>query len=115
MGYRRGEIYLGNFNPSKGKEPGKIRPCLVIQNDFLNEMDHPTTLVVPLTTQLSEAAPLRIRIAKRQGLQADSELMLDLVRSIDNRRFTGGAIATLTPAEILLLDDYLKIVLGIDF
>ena len=114
MDYRRGKIYLANFNPSKGKEPGKIRPCLVVQSDLLNEVDHPTTMVVPLTTQLSDASPLRIRVTRREGLKEDSDLTLDLVRSIDNIRFTGGAIASLTTEETLLLDDYLKILLGID-
>lgn len=114
MDYKRGKIYLANFNPTRGREPGKLRPCLVIQSDLLNEVNHPTTLVVPLTTQLRDASPLRVRVTKREGLKEDSDLMLDLVRSIDNRRFTGGAIASLTAKETLVLEDYLKVVLGID-
>lgn len=114
MAYKRGRIYIANFNPTRGIEPGKIRPCLVIQSDLLNEINHPTTLVAPLTTQLRDARPLRIRISKRDGLNEDSDLMLDLVRSIDNKRFSGEPIATLTDVEMLTLDDYLKVVLGID-
>lgn len=112
MGFRRGEIRLANFNPSKGTEAGKIRPCLVIQGDMLNEVEHPSTTVIPLTTQLTPgAAPLRLKIASRGQLLEDSELMIDEVRTIDNRRLTGEPLATLTPRELLQVSEYLKIVL----
>ena len=41
--FRRGEIRLANFNPSKGTEAGKIRPCLILQSDLLNEDGHAST------------------------------------------------------------------------
>ncbi|MEA2078831.1 MAG: type II toxin-antitoxin system PemK/MazF family toxin [Pseudomonadota bacterium] len=55
---KRGAIYLANFNPSKGTVPGKIRSCLVMQCDLLNEAGHPSTTVLPLASQLiDDAAP----------------------------------------------------------
>ncbi len=38
MGFKRGDIYLVNFNPSKGTEAGKIRPALILQCDDLNDI-----------------------------------------------------------------------------
>ena len=47
----RGGIYLANLNPAKHDEPGKIRPVLVVQANALNQVDHPTVVVLPLTTR----------------------------------------------------------------
>ncbi|MCF6263015.1 MAG: type II toxin-antitoxin system PemK/MazF family toxin [Xanthomonadales bacterium] len=115
MAYKRGCIYLANFNPSKGTEAGKLRPCLVIQSNLLNEAGHPSTTVLPLTTALIDAAePLRYRIKARDGLTADSDIMLDQTRTIDNKRITSSILATLSSTEIIELESLWQIVLGFD-
>ena len=88
-----GEIWLANLNPGRGSEPGKIRPVLILQNQALLDADHPSTLVVPLTTNLVEdAEPLRIRIAASSGLDKDSDLLIDQLRAIDNNRLIEGPL-----------------------
>jgi len=115
MAYKRGGICLANFNPSKGTEPGKIRACLIMQSDLLNEAGHPSTTVIPLTSQLiQDAAPLRYRIAAREGLESDSDIMLDQTRTIDNRRITSDMLTLLTEKEISDVEAYWRIVLGLD-
>lgn len=97
---KQGGIYLVNFNPSKGTEAGKIRPALVVQTDLLTRANHPSTMVMPLTTQLSSRGNvLRFHISSREQLMQDSDAMLDQVRAIDNRRFCSEAIAQLTQDE----------------
>jgi mRNA interferase MazF len=114
VAFERGGIYLANFNPSKGTEPGKIRPCLVIQTDLLNDEDHPSTTVLPLTTRLiDDAAPLRLRIPARERLRQDSDVMVDQLRTIDNRRLQAEQLTKLTPGELVELETYLQIVLGL--
>jgi mRNA interferase MazF len=91
-----GEIWLANLNPGRGTESGKIRPVLILQNQALLDADHPSTLVVPLTTNLIEdAEPLRIRIAAQGGLEKDSDLLVDQLRAIDNRRLIQGPLLAL--------------------
>ncbi len=115
MACKRGGIYLANFNPSKGTEPGKIRPCLIMQSDLLNEAGHPSTTILPLTTQLIEdAAPLRYRVVARDGLESDSDIMLDQTRTIDNRRITSDMLTIFTEKEISEVEAYWRIVLGLD-
>jgi len=115
MAFRRGEIYLANFNPSKGTEAGKIRPCVVMQSNLLNDAGHPSTSVLPLTTRLIEdAAPLRFRINSRDKLKANSDIMLDQVRTIDNQRITGSVLTQLNTHELLEVDMLWQIVLGLD-
>ena len=115
MALRRGGVYLADFNPSRGTEPGKIRPCLVMQSDLLNEADHPSTTVLPLTTQLIEdATPLRFRVEARDRLRMRSDVMLDQARTIDNRRFRGRALTFLSAVELASLEAHWAIVLGLD-
>ena len=62
----RGSVWLANLNPRRGTEPGKMRPVLIVQSQALLDADHPSTLIVPLTTRLVEdAEPLRLRLPAR--------------------------------------------------
>ena len=115
MAYKRGGIYLANFNPSRGTEPGKIRPCLVIQSNLLSDVGHPSTTVLPLTTQLTEdAEPLRLRLVSRDGLEYDSDVMLDQTRTIDNRRINGDMLTLLSEQELGKIELFMRIVLGLE-
>ncbi len=115
MAFRRGGIYLANFNPSKGTEPGNVRPCIVMQNDLLNDAGHPSTTILPLTTQLIEdAVPLRYRVNSRDGLEFDSDVMLDQTRTIDNRRIKNEMLTKLTGQEVSEIELFWRIVLGLE-
>jgi mRNA interferase MazF len=115
MAFRRGGVYLANFNPSKGTEPGKIRPCIVMQSNLLNDAGHPSTTILPLTTQLIEnAAPLRYRVTSRDGLEFDSDVMLDQTRTIDNRRINNELLTTLTRQEVCTIELFWRIILDLE-
>lgn len=112
-GFERGEIRIANFNPSKGTEAGKMRPCLIIQSDLLNQADHPSTTVLPLTSRLiADAEPLRLRLPARDNLRSDSDIMLDQIRTIDNQRIGSEILTRLEPQELAEVEEYLKILLG---
>ena len=85
----RGEIWLINLNPSKkANEVAKVRPALILQNNELNSSKYPTTIVLPMTTQLiDDAEPLRYRVKKREKLEKDSDVLIAHIRAIDNDRF----------------------------
>jgi mRNA interferase MazF len=62
---KRGEIWIANLNPKQGKEVGKTRPVLVIQSDFLNEVGHTTTIIVPISSKSRKAisdSPSKLKI-----------------------------------------------------
>ena len=70
-----GAIWLANLNPGRGAEPGKTRPVLVVQSQTLLDAGHPSTLIVPLTTNLvDDAEPLRLRVKAFARLKHDSDL-----------------------------------------
>lgn len=87
------EIWLADLSPKMGTEPGKLRPVLIIQNQVLLDIEHPSTLIIPLTTNLiDDAEPLRIRINAHNNLEKNSDLLIDQVRAIDNKRLKHGPL-----------------------
>jgi len=114
MTIKRGSVHLANLNSAKGTEAGKTRPCLVIQNDLLNEGGHPSTTILPMTSRLVDGAlPLRFTIGARDKLRADSQVLIDQPRAIDNRRFASDELTVLTQQELAQVEECLKIVLGL--
>jgi mRNA interferase MazF len=81
------EIWIADLNPRRGTEPGKVRPVLVIQSDFLNHI-HPSVIICPITTNIiGESEILRVHLKKGDaGLDAQSDIIIDQVRSIDKKR-----------------------------
>ena len=78
-----------------------MRPVLVIQGQSLLDAGHPSTLILPLTTNLVEdAEPLRVRVAACEKLEKDSDLLIDQLRAIDNRRLAAGPLTRLSADEM---------------
>jgi mRNA interferase MazF len=110
----RGEIWLANLSPRRGTEPGKTRPVLIVQSQALLDADHPSTLIIPLTTNLVEGAePLRIRIAAADQLRQDSDLLIDQMRAIDNRRLAQGPLTRLSTRLLATVEDAIREVLDL--
>ena len=98
---KRGEIWLADLNPRRGTEAGKTRPVLIVQAQALLDAEHPSTLVVPLTTQLvDDAEPLRIRVRASGSLKKDSDALIDQMRAIDNRRLVHGPLSRLPSKQL---------------
>jgi mRNA interferase MazF len=113
--FSHGDIWLANLNPGRGTEPGKIRPVLLLQNQALLDAGHPSTLVIPLTTNLiDDVEPLRIRLTAGGGLEKDSDLLLDQLRAIDNKRLIDGPLLQLDDEMLQLVYRAVVEVLGVE-
>lgn len=111
----RGEVWLANLDPPRGTEPGKTRPVLVIQAQALLDAGHPSTLIIPLTTNLvTGAEPLRIRVPVNGRLRQDSDLLMDQVRAIDNRRLVLGPLTRLAASDLRIVAEALREVLDLN-
>jgi mRNA interferase MazF len=111
----RGEVWLANLNPKRGTEPGKTRPVLIVQAQALLDANHPSTLIIPLTTNLvGDAEPLRLRIVAAGRLRRDSDLLIDQLRAIDNRRLVQGPVTRLPSTFMQRVDIAIKEVLDLD-
>lgn len=102
-------LWLVNFNPAKkSNEVAKTRPALVLQNDELNSGGYPTTIVLPLTTDLiDDAQPLRYRVLKRDKLEKDSDILIAHIHSVDNTRLI-EKLSTLNEKEIAEIKNLLN-------
>jgi mRNA interferase MazF len=111
---RRGEIWLGNLNPNRGGEVGKVRPVLIVQADFLIAQGDPTIIVLPLTTQVRESKePLHVTIVARDELAQTCQVMPEQPRSLDRRRLIEGPLTRLTADEMERVERSLRAVLGL--
>jgi len=114
MSFDRGSIYLAKLYPSKGHEPSKTRPVLILQSNMLNQIGHTTIIIIPLTTQLIDSAyPLRYRIGRRDSLDKVSELLCDQIRAIDIHRLVPEKIAALSDREMMEVEEQVQAILEI--
>jgi mRNA interferase MazF len=88
MEIKKWNVYLADLNPRFGTEPGKTRQVVVVQSDLLNNQ-HPSTIICPLTTNIHPQSDiLRVHLRTGEGgLTEKSDIMVDQLRAIDNRRF----------------------------
>lgn len=111
MEIKQFDIWLADLNPSKGTEPGKTRPVVIVQTDLLNEF-HLSTLICPITSNVkSEIEHLRVHLNKNQ-LDKLSDVLVDQIRAIDNSRLL-KRLSKLTKAQQLKLKSNIKIVLDL--
>ena len=111
---KRGQIWVANLNPRRGSEIGKVRPVLIVQGDWLSEAQSRTLVVLPLTTSVRpKVEPLRVTIAARDGLVAESQVVVEQPRTLDRRRIGEGPLAELSADEMARVEESLLAVLGI--
>ena len=114
----RGQVWEVNFEPQTHKEePGKRnRPALVIQTDLLNSSGHPTTIVVMGTTQVrrdKDYFPLRVALVNQAGLAQETDLLIDQIRAVSNRRFMGTQpLAVLSVNHLKRVEEALRLLVG---
>ena len=87
MSVKRGDIYYADLSPVVGSEQGGLRPVLIIQNDVGNRHS-PTVIAAAITSRMGKSRlPTHIDIyAERAGLQKDSVVLLEQVRTLDKQR-----------------------------
>src|SRR5271165_3535960 len=96
----RGMVVEVTLDPVVGREQGRSRPCVVVQNDVGNRFAS-TTIVVPLTdaAHIKKPSPIYVLIKRNDGrLKKDSYALCDQIRVVDQQRFRGvyGSLAAET-------------------
>ena len=84
---KRGDIYYADLSPVVGSEQGGLRPVLIVQNDVGNKYS-PTVIAAAITSKLGKTRlPTHIDVyGEKAGLQRDSVVLLEQIRTIDKRR-----------------------------
>ncbi len=110
---RRGDIYLINFSPARGKEMKDLHPCLVIQNEIGNQASA-LTMVAAITSNLKVARlPVAIIVEPEEsGLHRKSVVHLGHIYTVDQERL-GRFTGRLTESKMKTIDEAIEISLGL--
>nr|NNM91374.1 type II toxin-antitoxin system PemK/MazF family toxin [Bacilli bacterium] len=113
MNVKRGDIFYADLSPVVGSEQGGFRPVIIVQNNIGNRFS-PTVIVAAITAQIQKAKlPTHVEItAAESGLEKDSVVLLEQIRTIDKQRLT-QKITHLDEERMLQIDDALMISLGL--
>jgi mRNA interferase MazF len=100
MVVNRFEVYLVNLDPTIGKEIQKMRPCLIISPDEMNNYIA-TVIIAPMTTK-GRDYPTRVNCIFEGK---DGQIVLDQIRTIDRSRLIKklGKISTGIQKEVLVV------------
>lgn len=101
----QGDVYLVDFTKKYNSEFGKVRPAVVLQNNFLNrsleDNLYQSVLVVPLSTQDIQTE-YKIEIQARDNLKEKSFIVANWLCTLDMKRIEldKGIITKLTQDEL---------------
>ena len=106
---KRGDLFYADLSPVVGSEQGGIRPVIIIQNDIGNKYS-PTVIVAAITSQINKAKlPTHVEISSEEyGLNKDSVVLLEQVRTLDKRRLK-EKIGHMLDRDMKKVDNSLKI------
>jgi mRNA interferase MazF len=82
----QGEIWLINLGPVAYSETGLTRPGLILSINAMNQ-NAPRLIIAPITSKVGKVYPFEVFLSSGTGgLDRDSKIMLDQIRSIDKKR-----------------------------
>lgn len=111
----KGDVYLVNLDPIVGKEIGKARPAVIIQNDIGNKFS-PVTIIAPISSvkEITKPLPIMIFLEKGEaGLMEESYVDCGQIRTIDKELRLISKFGSLDKPKILEIDEALKISLSL--
>src|SRR5438445_9187950 len=109
---RRGEVWLADLHPTRGREQGGRRPVLVLSADFFNAGPSDLIVILPLTSTLRDI-PLHVVIRKGDGgTRNDSAILCEAIRSISKDRLI-SQWGTLSPGAMREVEDRLRVLLDL--
>lgn len=112
----RGDVYLINLDPVIGKEIGKSRPAVIIQNNVGNKFS-PVTIVAPISSVkgITQVLPIFIKLEKGEaGLSEESYVDCGQIRTIDKEKRLIKKLGRLNEVKMNLVDSALKISLSLN-
>ncbi len=86
--YRQFEIRWVDLNPTRGAETKKKRPCLILQDDVVNQGSR-TVIVAPiLPGHKNWPFVVNLKPSKSNGLDKDRHINVKQLRAVDVSRIT---------------------------
>ena len=106
----RGEVWLADLNPTRGREQTGKRPVLVISEDLFNSGPAELAVVLPITSTL-RPIPSHVRLTPPQGgLKNESAVLCEAIRSISKDRLI-QRWGVVSASNMQRIEDVLRILL----
>lgn len=113
MQIKKGDIYYADLTPVIGSEQGGVRPVLIIQNNVGNRHS-PTVIAAAITSRKHKhPLPTHVPLTGEHGLQKDSLVLLEQVRTIDRSRLR-EYIGRMEPDGLQAVDRALAVSFGME-
>jgi mRNA interferase MazF len=111
---KRGDIYKCDLSPTIGSEQSGLRPVLIVQNN-LGNANCRTTIIAAITSKTDKLLiPTHIFINKTEsGLNQDSLVLLEQIRTIDVERLDGFC-GSLSESAMKMVNKALAISIGLE-
>ena len=115
MTIQRGEIYLVNLNPVKGREQSGHRPVLVLSIDSINRLPLVVTVVVGTKgANVPRNYPTNVRVSSQDsGLPMETVFLGFQIRSLDAKRFPKQAAGKLSSAKMQQVENAVRYCMGL--
>ena len=109
----RGEIWLVDFDPTRGHEQAGRRPALIISDDRFNRSRAGLAFAIPLTTR-QRGLPTHVPISPPEGgIRVPSFVKCEDLRSISAERLIEGPWSMLSPQTLAAVEDRVRLLLGL--
>ena len=104
----RGEVWLVDLDPTKGREQAGKRPALVVSTNAFNKCPADLAVILPITSK-DKRIPWHVLLQPPEGgTKTTSFIMCESIRSVSLDRMLNpwGAVSVITMSEI---EDRLRI------
>ena len=106
---KRGEVWWVDFNPSIAGEIQKIRPAVIVSNDFANEASN-RVQVIPLTNSIDKCYPCEAYIlVNNKKIKA----MADQIMTVSKERLK-NKMGDILNSDIQLIEKAIKVQLFLE-
>lgn len=107
---QRGDVWLANLDPTRGREQAGTRPVLVLSANLFNAGPAGLTVVLPITSKFKDI-PWHVEVAPSEGgLKTRSFIKCEDVRSIAKERLS-KRWGRVSPATLDAVETRLRILL----
>ena len=108
---RRGEVWLADLSPTRGREQTGQRPVLVVSADAFNQSPAGLVIAVPFTTR-KRGIPTHIEVRPPDGGLRDlSFAMCEQLRTLAADRLAPHPFGRVSPTVLRAVEDRLRLLL----
>lgn len=109
---QRGDVWLADLNPTRGREQAGQRPVLVFSVDEFNQGPAELVVVLPITSTI-RPIPLHIVVQPPEGgLKVQSRILTDAIRSIGKERLV-ERWGQVSPETMAVVEEWVRTLLGL--